>query len=62
MSKRFAALCIALFLLLAALPGAAAAGPALSATTAYCIMDADTGLVLAQQIWTSACTRHPSPR
>lgn len=49
MSKRFAALCIALFLLLAALPGAAAAGPALSATTAYCIMDADTGLVLAQQ-------------
>ena len=30
-------------------PGAAAAGPALSATRAYCIMDADTGLVLAQQ-------------
>ena len=30
-------------------PGAAAAGPALTATEAYCIIDADTGLVLAQQ-------------
>ena len=30
-------------------PGAAAAGPALANTRAYCIMDADTGLVLAQQ-------------
>ena len=30
-------------------PGAAAAGPALGATRAYCIIDADTGLVLAQQ-------------
>lgn len=49
MNKRLAALCIALVLLLVLLPGAAAAGPALSATTAYCIMDADTGLVLAQQ-------------
>lgn len=49
MNKRLAALCIALVLLLVLLPGATAAGPALSATTAYCIMDADTGLVLAQQ-------------
>lgn len=49
MNKRLAALCIALVLLLVLLPGAAAAGPTLSATTAYCIMDADTGLVLAQQ-------------
>ena len=31
------------------MPGAAAAGPALANTRAYCIMDADTGLVLAQQ-------------
>ncbi len=30
-------------------PGAAAAGPALTTTEAYCIIDADTGLVLAQQ-------------
>ena len=30
-------------------PRAAAAGPALAATRAYCIIDADTGLVLAQQ-------------
>ena len=39
-----------LFLICAVLvPGAAAAGPALANTRAYCIMDADTGLVLAQQ-------------
>ena len=35
-------------------PGAAAAGPALGATRAYCIIDADTGLVLAQQNMTRA--------
>ena len=31
------------------MPGAAAAAPALTTTEAYCIMDADTGLVLEQQ-------------
>ena len=36
-------------MILVLMPGAAAAGPALSATRAYCIIDADTGLVLAQQ-------------
>ena len=38
-----------LLVLCVCLPGASAAGPALSATRAYCIVDADTGLVLAQQ-------------
>ena len=50
MKKFPAALCAVLLVVCAVLvPGAAAAGPALSATRAYCIMDADTGLVLAQQ-------------
>mgnify|MGYP002522156270 FL=1 len=50
MKKIPAALCSMLFLICAVLvPGAAAAGPALANTRAYCIMDADTGLVLAQQ-------------
>ena len=48
MKKYLAALFTALFLLCMALP-AGAAGPALTATEAYCIIDADTGLVLAQQ-------------
>ena len=48
--KFTAALCTVLLLIGAVLvPGAAAAGPALANTRAYCIMDADTGLVLAQQ-------------
>ena len=50
MKKRIAVLCAALLCLLAAFaPGAAAAAPTLTATEAYCIIDADTGLVLAQQ-------------
>lgn len=50
MKKFTAALCTVLLLIGAVLvPGAAAAGPALANTRAYCIMDADTGLVLAQQ-------------
>ena len=49
MKKLTAAVCSLLLLLCAVVPGAAAAGPALAATRAYCIMDADTGLVLAQQ-------------
>ncbi len=50
MKKFPAALCAVLLAVCAVMaPGAAAAGPALSATRAYCIMDADTGLVLAQQ-------------
>ncbi len=48
MKKLFAALCIALLTICAALP-ASAAGPALANTQAYCIIDADTGLVLAEQ-------------
>lgn len=50
MKKQTAALC-ALLLILCALfaPGAAAAAPVLSETKAYCIIDADTGAVLAQQ-------------
>lgn len=43
-----AVLCAVFFLLAGALP-VAAAGPVLSASEAYCIMDADSGLVLAQQ-------------
>ena len=50
MKKLTAALCAVLLVLCVCLPGASAAGPALSATRAYCIVDADTGLVLAQQI------------
>ena len=50
MKKFTAALCTVLLLIGAVLvPGAAAAGPALANTRAYCIVDADTGLVLAQQ-------------
>lgn len=50
MRKRTAALCALLLILCAVfVPGAAAAAPALSATRAYCIIDADTGVVLAQQ-------------
>ena len=49
MKKLTAALCAVLLVLCVLVPGAAAAGPALSATRAYCIIDADTGLVLAQQ-------------
>ena len=47
MKKFTAALCTVLLLIGTVLvPGAAAAGPALANTRAYCIMDADTGLVL----------------
>ena len=49
MKKLTAALCTVLLVLCVCLPGASAAGPTLSATRAYCIVDADTGLVLAQQ-------------
>ena len=49
MKKLTTALCAVLLVLCVCLPGASAAGPALSATRAYCIVDADTGLVLAQQ-------------
>ena len=50
MKKFTAALCTVLLLIGTVLvPGAAAAGPALTNTRAYCIVDADTGLVLAQQ-------------
>ena len=50
MKKLTAALCAVLLVVCAVFsPGAAAAGPALTGTRAYCIMDADTGLVLAQQ-------------
>ena len=48
MKKYIAALLTALLLLCTAL-SAGAVGPALTTTEAYCIMDADTGLVLAQQ-------------
>ncbi len=49
MKKLTAALCAVLLVLCMFVPGAAAAGPALGATRAYCIIDADIGLVLAQQ-------------
>ena len=48
MKKYIAALLTALLLLCMAL-SAGAVGPALTTTEAYCIIDADTGLVLAQQ-------------
>ena len=48
MKKYIAALLTALLLLCTAL-SAGAVGPALTTTEAYCIIDADTGLVLAQQ-------------
>ena len=48
MKKYIAALFTALLLLCTAL-SVGAVGPALTTTEAYCIMDADTGLVLAQQ-------------
>ena len=48
MKKYLAALLTALLLLCMTLP-AGAVGPALTATEAYCVIDADTGLVLAQQ-------------
>ncbi len=48
MKKYIAALLTALLLLCTAL-SAGAVGPALTTTKAYCIIDADTGLVLAQQ-------------
>ena len=50
MKKHMAVLCaVLLCLLVVVAPGAMAAGPTLTATEAYCIIDADTGLVLAQQ-------------
>ena len=49
MKKLTAALCAMLLAICVCVPGASAAGPALAATRAYCIIDADTGLVLAQQ-------------
>ena len=49
MKKLTAVLCTVLLAVCWLMPGAAAAAPALSATRAYCIIDADTGLVLAQQ-------------
>ena len=49
MKKLTAELCAVLLVFCMFVPGAAAAGPALGATRAYCIIDADTGLVLAQQ-------------
>lgn len=49
MKKHIAALCAVLIFVLAFIPGAAAVGSSLTTTEAYCIIDADTGLVLAQQ-------------
>ena len=49
MKKLTAVLCTVLLAVCWLMPGAAAAAPALSATRAYCIIEADTGLVLAQQ-------------
>ena len=49
MKKQIAALCAVLLWVCTVLLSAQAAGPALTATEAYCIIDADTGLVLAQQ-------------
>ena len=48
LTTAFTALAALVVLAVFGLP-AGAAGPALTATEAYCIMDADTGLVLAQQ-------------
>ena len=61
MKKHIAMLCAVLLTALAAFaPGAAAAGPALTATEAYCIIDADTGLVLAQQNMNERSEEHTS--
>lgn len=49
MKKRIAAILCAVFVMAACALPAAAAGPALATSEAYCIMDADSGLVLAQQ-------------
>ena len=50
MKHYIAALCTVLLALCIGFPlAAAAAGPALTTTEAYCILDADTGLVLMQQ-------------
>lgn len=49
MRERIAAAVFAVFLMVIGALPAAAAGPALGASEAYCIMDADSGLVLAQQ-------------
>lgn len=49
MKERIAAALFAVFILWAGALPASAAGPALGATEAYCIMDAGSGLVLAQQ-------------
>ena len=50
MKKFIAALCtVLLAFCVVGVPGAAAAGSELANTRAYCIVDADTGLVLAQQ-------------
>ena len=50
MKHYIAALCTVLLALCIGFPlEAVAAGPALTTTEAYCILDADTGLVLAQQ-------------
>ena len=63
MKKFTAALCTVLLLIGAVLvPGAAAAGPVLANTRGYCIMDADTGLVLAQQNMDEELTRPPLPK
>ena len=48
LTRAWAALALLLAAVALALP-ASAAGPALAATEAYCIMDAESGLVLAQQ-------------
>ena len=48
MTTALAAAAVMLLLAVFALP-ASAAGPVLTATRAYCIMDAETGLVLAEQ-------------
>jgi len=50
MKKQIAVLCAVLLWVCAVfVPCAQAAGPTLTTTEAYCIIDADTGLVLAQQ-------------
>ena len=50
MKKQIAVLCaVLLWVCVVFVPSAQAAGPTLTTTEAYCIIDADTGLVLAQQ-------------
>ncbi len=49
MKGRITAVLVAVFLVIVCALPAAAAGPVLGASEAYCIMDADSGLVLAQQ-------------